>query len=315
MVETDSVTKEGKVVTNNGENEELAIKRLRLFKELNKEITPLLDLSSENEANSKVCNKKSKTDKECTAEAIVALSHRYSPETFWRTFTEVHLEGRRADFIAMNILPSRSFAIVGFEIKASRQDWLKEVQDCGKAECLIRQCDEWYVLAAREGIIKPEEVPPTWGFMVLTGKRLKVIKPSNVGYKQNISREFVIRVIEDSYQRSEEKPLAGIIYAAEQRGYERGIQSGREDYKITELRKRVEIIDRLEKNDIKIKEWELGDIKLMRSALDLIDHLRGYHEPTNQIEHSINCLKTAAESLEKIGEQVKEVKKNLGDKP
>lgn len=72
---------------------------------------------------------------------------------------------RHADAVAMNLWPSRGLALHGIEIKASRSDWQRELNDPAKAEEIHRHCDCWWLVAAH-GVVKDiNEIPPGWGFM------------------------------------------------------------------------------------------------------------------------------------------------------
>jgi hypothetical protein len=74
---------------------------------------------------------------------------------------------RRADAIAMQLWPSRGLTLEGVEIKVSRQDWLKELEQPEKADAIFRYCDHWW-LAAPEGVVQPGELPKTWGLLTIT---------------------------------------------------------------------------------------------------------------------------------------------------
>jgi len=49
--------------------------------------------------------------------------------------------------------PSRGLHLMGFEIKAGRGDWLRELKDPGKAEGIAAYCDQWWVVAPAEVIV------------------------------------------------------------------------------------------------------------------------------------------------------------------
>lgn len=101
-----------------------------------------------------------------TAEVKAALRARFLPPE-WSLFFEVGdatgtKQSRWADAVAMNLYPSRGLEIHGFEIKVSRSDWLRELKDPSKSAAVQRYCDRWWVVCP-DGIIKPGELPPTWG--------------------------------------------------------------------------------------------------------------------------------------------------------
>lgn len=95
-----------------------------------------------------------------------ALRARFSGQE-WAIFFEVaDASGsgnkRYADAVAMNLWPSRGLELHGFEIKVSRSDWLSELKNPAKSEPVQKYCDRWWIICP-SGIIKPGELPPTWG--------------------------------------------------------------------------------------------------------------------------------------------------------
>ncbi len=73
----------------------------------------------------------------------------------------------------MALWPSRGLELIGFEVKVSRADWLRELKNAEKAEDFFALCDRWYVVAPTEAV-KLEELPAGWGWMVPGPKGLKV---------------------------------------------------------------------------------------------------------------------------------------------
>lgn len=70
--------------------------------------------------------------------------------------------GRTADAVAMSCYPSRGLEIHGFEIKVARSDWLRELQEPGKADPMWQNCDRWWIVAP-PGVVDPKELPAGWG--------------------------------------------------------------------------------------------------------------------------------------------------------
>lgn len=84
---------------------------------------------------------------------------------------------QRADAVAMGLWPSRGLDIIGFEYKAHRGDWLRELKDPQKAEEIFQFCNHWYLVAdARTAHI--EEIPETWGWLRIDGSRMLAAKES-----------------------------------------------------------------------------------------------------------------------------------------
>jgi hypothetical protein len=87
---------------------------------------------------------------------------------------------RTADYIAMQLWPGvphgKDLALHGHEIKCSRGDWLAELKDPDKAEAFRPYMHYWWLVVSDPAIVKPGELPPTWGLMVVCktgGLRIK----------------------------------------------------------------------------------------------------------------------------------------------
>lgn len=98
---------------------------------------------------------------------------------------------RSADVMVMNLWPSRGLELTGIEVKVSRTDWLKELKSPAKAESFIQYCDRWYLVVGDEKIIMDGELPPTWGLMVVKGKRLVTVKDAPKLTPGHMSKGFV----------------------------------------------------------------------------------------------------------------------------
>lgn len=113
-----------------------------------------------------------------SADLLTALDGRYPTDRGW-----LHVEeaggafGRRVDRVSMNLWASRGFQLLGFELKVTRGDWLRELKQPQKADqSLFRFLDEWWVITAPGVIAEVEEVPVTWGWAEVVGGRLKTRK-------------------------------------------------------------------------------------------------------------------------------------------
>ncbi len=131
-----------------------------------------------------------------------ALLKRFAPPE-WALFHEVaNATGaqrqRAADAIAMNLYPSRGLTIHGVEIKTARSDWLRELKNPDKSAPVQAHCDFWWIATDDPKIAKPEELPPTWGLLVLEGARLvqKVAAPALAA--PPIDRGFVAALLRNA---------------------------------------------------------------------------------------------------------------------
>jgi hypothetical protein len=102
----------------------------------------------------------------------------------WAFFREVSASvgghGSRADGIAVAMWRSRGLEVHGIEVKHSRSDWLRELRNPSKAEQIFQYCDRWFLVTPDESVAKPEEIPPTWGWIVARKGKLFTIKKAPV---------------------------------------------------------------------------------------------------------------------------------------
>lgn len=83
---------------------------------------------------------------------------------------------RSADAISIGMYRSRGREMTGFEIKVSRSDWLRELKQPEKAEEIGKFCEWFYLVTSDGSIARIDEIPTPWGWMVLKGEKLKVLK-------------------------------------------------------------------------------------------------------------------------------------------
>lgn len=81
---------------------------------------------------------------------------------------------RTIDAYSMSLWPSRGLTISAFEIKSARGDWLRELRNPAKAEEFCELADFFWLVVGGKDIVKPGELPSTWGLMVPHGAGLRV---------------------------------------------------------------------------------------------------------------------------------------------
>ena len=170
---------------------------------------------------------------------------------------------RSADGIAMGLWPSRGMELHGFEIKASRSDWLRELKAPAKAEEIARYCDRWWIVAAPK-VVLAGELPPTWGLMEPRGKALAAKVEAPKLPAQPLDRAFVAALLRVASESSAAKAEidAAVKAETERMGaiQEKAIESDRRsrDGSYTALRK---IIDAFEAaSGVKIDRYSEGEI-------------------------------------------------------
>lgn len=82
---------------------------------------------------------------------------------------------RTADFIAMDLWPSKGLALHGHEVKVSRSDWLRELKEPEKAEAFRPYMDFWWLVVADRAIVRDGELPDGWGLLAPAGPWLRVV--------------------------------------------------------------------------------------------------------------------------------------------
>lgn len=133
-----------------------------------------------------------------------------------------------ADYIAVNLWPSRGLAINGIELKSFRSDWLRELKKPDKAESIFQYCDYFWLLTTDETIAKLEEIPVTWGWMTVKGCKIKVLKDAPKLTPAQLSKGFLISMLRRAADKTsfvhkdsiEDKIKQHVEIALEQKGRE-----------------------------------------------------------------------------------------------
>jgi hypothetical protein len=121
-----------------------------------------------------------------TAEVLTALIGHYRKPGTERDgeilITEPEAPGssRRCDLLRVGMWSSRGTGIDVHEIKISRADWLRELDEPAKAEAWWPYCSRFWVTAPPH-LIDPAELPQGWGLMEMppaTRRRFKVKVPA-----------------------------------------------------------------------------------------------------------------------------------------
>lgn len=131
-----------------------------------------------------------------------------------------------ADALAFHLWPSGGLEIHGFEIKATRNDILKEIQKPRKAENISQFCDRWWLVVGDKSIVELAELPSTWGLMIPYGNGLSIKKSPALQKPPPLDRGLLMSIVRNMYRQD---PSAKAIYEARQRGYDEGKREGREE--------------------------------------------------------------------------------------
>lgn len=208
-----------------------------------------------------------------------ALRERFA-EPEWVLFPHVRdragYDGTRtADAVAMNVWPSRGLVLCGFEIKATRKDWLRELAQPQKAEPFLALLDQWYVVAPKD-VVRDGELPAGWGLMVPRGRKLVAAvapAPANESRDRPVPRDFVAAVFR---RAAEVVGDAKVLKAEYRRGFEAGMEAGgrTEAREVTYLNRQLEelragIKGFEEASGLRFSHWQGGRIgEAVRAVLD-----------------------------------------------
>lgn len=111
---------------------------------------------------------------------------------------------RYADAVAFNLWESRGHSLIGFEIKVSRGDWLRELKSPEKAEPVMKFCDFWYVIAPR-GVVELSELPLGWGLMEAQGSRLVTRQHGKQMQPAELTRGFFASLMRRGFETLDER--------------------------------------------------------------------------------------------------------------
>lgn len=215
------------------------------------------------------------------AKIIELLSTRYSGQE-WAFIRKVPngtgmAMSRTADAIAMGLWPSKGLHLHGHEIKCSRSDWLREIQDVTKAEAFAQYCHFWWIVAPK-GVVELPELPANWGLIIPTGTSLRVKRPATCREPKVIDHAFLAGLLRAACRCGVDAELK----AAAKGEYERGYQAAQEHQKsgrraeasvaeqeLRTLRKQVAEFN--EASGLQFPEWfgarELGEaVRIVKEA-------------------------------------------------
>ena len=163
------------------------------------------------------------------------------------------------DAIAMGLYPSRGLYLNGFEIKVNRGDWLKELKKPDKAEEIAQFCDFFWVVSPKD-IIKIEEIPSNWGWMIPFGKTTKVIKPAKQLKSQPIDNLFLAAIL----RRTQEIIIPDAkLNEVKKEGIDIGRERADQDFKYEKeehIRLQEKVSDFEKRSGVTINSWRAGNV-------------------------------------------------------
>lgn len=250
---------------------------------------------------------------ERTSKARYSLSRKFEfPWLF--TFEHTLRNGRRVDAIAIDSRPSRGMPIVGFEIKATREDWLREKRNRDKADLAVQFCDEWYVVAAKRGIVEEDELPDGWGLFELkpAGALWEIVESDLDGIQdrepdRRFFGQLLKKAIEHEWRHSD-------LREARKRGYEAAREKLSEqqiDHDAERLRDKAEAFDALKEVGLTVSRFQSDDrVKRHEAAMALVKAIEA--DEFGSLEGNLDSFERSVErNLERIDEMVDDMRATL----
>ncbi len=209
------------------------------------------------------------------------------------------------DALAMGLWPSKGLDLYGYEVKVTRSDWQREMQNVKKAETFSSRCHYWFV-AAPKGVVKLEELPATWGLIEPAGNGMKVRRAPTRTTPAALDYEFLAAVLRYAVQQSphelflkEERAKAkkeGKDEASRNRDVEfRSLEQQRDS-----LKKRIDEFEKA--SGVVIGTWNAGDVgEAVKAVLDCrMPHMK------QKLENVERWARELADGAKKTLESMKE---------
>lgn len=245
---------------------------------------------------------------------IAALRERYPTGAYafleqLRNGTGYQRETRTADAVVMSLWPSRGLELHGFELKVSRTDWKRELENPAKAEEIGRFCHRWWLVVGSEEIVQPGELPPTWGLLVPRKDKLFAKVDAPVREAQSPTWLFVAAILRNATAADD----AAITKLVNQRIFEEHERNRKreQERKKTEESVLQQRMAKLEANvkafedasGIQINEWShdggrIGELVnlLLRGQYDA----QAVERAARQLEDAAKETRAAADALKAI---------------
>lgn len=248
------------------------------------------------------------------------LERRYETSQGWLLFYEVaNATGYKgngfADALAMSVWPSRGIQLLGFEVKRSRSDLLKELRDEQKASKFIKHCHQWWLVVSDVKITEGVEVPPNWGILAPRNQVLYQIRPAKELEPEPWKPEFIaamMRRCHEAYMQKDQqamraaveeraKAMAAVKKDAVRASDYTAAKRDAEHYKslYEKTLERIQLFE--ERSGIPVNNWQASNIGELVKAL----------QDTGVRERLKHQLSIARDSAERISKSMNGAIKNL----
>lgn len=237
----------------------------------------------------------------------------------WMVFTELangtgYKVSRHADAAALGIWPSRGYELHGYEIKTSRGDVQKELNDPSKADAVGKYCDFWWLVIDDLKIIDGLVIPKTWGVLVPKNQVLRIHRKAPKRSSTPVDRAFVAAMLRNvtntwvpKWEHEAFKQRANETAKAElKRQHE-----WEHDHSATELERlkaKVKVFQDASGVDIDAI-WNAGPIG---EAVKLLDSIR-YQTDAKNLEHRLQQLQQTSAMFRRVADDADHAARVLSD--
>lgn len=224
------------------------------------------------------------TSRDLTNYIRLALREKFDAQSYALVFEVPNGTGmnksRSADALAFSLWPSRGLDAHGFEFKASRSDWLRELKNPAKAEAFHQYVDFWHVVAADDKIVLPDELPKGWGLLTLSPDRSRLraaVKPDRIDAIP-WSRSFtagVMRAATSASMKASQAEINRAVTKALDDDYKRREKRDARTFgdlqeKFAEIEKRVRDFEDQTGLQVGRHQWQISDAKAVKSAVEAL---------------------------------------------
>ena len=244
------------------------------------------------------------------------LERRYEASQGYLTFFEVangtgYKGTGYADAMVLSTWPSQGIKLMGFEIKRSRSDLIKELRDEAKSAQFAKFCDHWWLVVSDSKLTDGVEVPANWGILAPRNGVLYQVRaapklehepwtPTFIAALMRRFHENHVKKDKDEAKRLVEERAAEL---AKKRIDEHSTRFNTEDanwkHQYGSLKRAVSDFEA--KSGITVQSWNAGNVgDVVRLILD----------NTND-QHIRRMLENVRDSAERISKSMRGALKNL----
>lgn len=169
---------------------------------------------------------------------------------------------RRADAVYLGFTSSRGYCIDVCELKVTKADFRRELDDPSKAEAWWPHSTRWWIVSPHPSVTPPEELPDGWGLMcpAKRGRRFQVIRKPEVR-QPHVDLTLLITLAK-KLDTVRENEVRQAVYRAQQEFYAKEAELRRELRSTSDphAQERLRLLDEMEQAaGLTLRDWSFGD--------------------------------------------------------